>query len=122
MEPSGRPQLRSATLLTLSLGVVLWPRLGDLFSISKSLRSLCVSFSRTDSEYCICDLFVWSKLIFSYNPRWITFPTQSYQVLYSFCTHLLHSLIIRLIFSSPHNQYLLLLLLLLLLRIYLTSW
>ena len=35
--------------------------------ISKSLRSLCVSFSRTDSGLCIYHLFVWSNFNFLYN-------------------------------------------------------
>ena len=34
--------------------------------MSKSHRSLCVSFSRTDSVLCIYHLFVWSNLIFLY--------------------------------------------------------
>ena len=48
--------------------------------MSKSHRSLCVSLSRTDAG-----LFVWSNLNFLHNSQWITLPTQSYLVLYSFC-------------------------------------
>ena len=36
--------------------------------ISKSLRSLCLSFSRTYSRMCIHHLFVWSNLYFFLNP------------------------------------------------------
>ena len=61
---------------------------------SKSLRSLRISFSRTDSALSIYHLFVWSDLDFLHSPQRITFPTQSCVVLYSFCANLLHSLII----------------------------
>ena len=73
--------------------------------ISKSQRILCVSFSRMDSELCIYHLFVWSKWNFLHNSQWITFPIQPCLVLFSFCTNLLHSLIMGLIISSlvPHN-------------------
>ena len=77
--------------------------------ISKSQRILCVSFSRTDSGLCIYHLFVWSNLNFLHNSQWITFPTQSCRVLYSFCAYLLLSLIRWLIVSSLslHNLHLL---------------
>ena len=73
--------------------------------VSKSLRSFCASFSWTDPGLCIYYLFVWSNLNFLHNSQWITFPTQSCLVLYSFCVNLLHSLIMWLIISSlsPHN-------------------
>ena len=76
--------------------------------MSKSRMSLCVSFSRTDVGLCIYHLFVWSNLNFSHNSRWITLPTQSCQVLYSFCANLLHSLMWLMVSSlSPHNLHLL---------------
>ena len=56
--------------------------------------------------FCIVHIpffFVWSDLNFLYNSQWITFPTQSYLVLYSFCTNLLHLFIMWLIISPPHN-------------------
>ena len=76
--------------------------------ISKSQRRLCISFSRVDSGLCIYHLFVWSNLNFLHNSQWITFPTQSCLVFYSFCINWLHSLIMWLIVSSlsPHNLYL----------------
>ena len=76
---------------------------------SKSQRSLCVSFSMTDSGLCIYHLFVWSNFNLLHDSQWITLATHSYLVLYSFCANLLHSLIMRLIVSylSPHNLYLL---------------
>ena len=61
--------------------------------ISKSQRGLCVSFSRTSSGLCIYHLFVWLNLNFLHNSQWITFPTQSYLLLHSFCGNLLLSLI-----------------------------
>ena len=73
--------------------------------ISKSCRSLCVSFSRTGAGLYIYHLFVWSNLNFLHISQWITLPTQSCLVLYYFCTNLLHLLIIWLMVSSlsPHS-------------------
>ena len=77
--------------------------------VSKYPRSLCVSFSRTDSGLYIYHLFVWSNFNFLHNSQWITLSTQSCLVLYSFSANFLHSLIMWLIFSSlsPHNLHLL---------------
>ena len=77
--------------------------------MSKSLSSLSVSFSRTDSGLCIYHLFVWLNFNFLHNSQWITMPTQSCLVLYSFCVNLLHSLIMWLMVSSLslHNLHLL---------------
>ena len=74
----------------------------------KSQRSLCVSFSRTGAGLCIYHLFVWSNLNFLHISQWITLPTQSCLVLYSFCANLLHSLIMWLMVSSllPHSLHL----------------
>ena len=71
----------------------------------KSHWSLCVLFSGTDAGLCIYHLFVWSNLNLLYISLWITLPTQSCLVLYSFCTNLLHSLIMWLMVSSlsPHS-------------------
>ena len=62
-----------------------------------------------DSGLCIYHLFVCSNLNFLYNSQWIAFPTQSCLVLYFFCTNLLNSFIMWLIFSSlsPRNLHLL---------------
>ena len=68
--------------------------------MSKSYRSLCVSFSRTGAGLYIYHLLVWSNLNFSQNSQWITLPTQSCLALYFFCANLLHSLIMWLIVSS----------------------
>ena len=69
--------------------------------VSKSHRCLCVSFSRTDAELYIYHLFVLWNLNFLHNSLWITFPTQSFLLLYSFYPNLLHLLIILLMVSSP---------------------
>ena len=73
--------------------------------ISKSLRSLCESFSRTCAGLCIYHFFVWSNWNFLHISKWTTLPTKSSLVLYSLCANLLHSLIMRLIVSSlsPHS-------------------
>ena len=68
--------------------------------MSTSYRSLCVSFSSTSDGLCIYRLLAWSKLNFLHISQWITFPTQSCIALYSFCTNLLHSLIMWLMVSS----------------------
>ena len=77
--------------------------------ISKSLRILCISFFRTNSELGIYDLFVLSNLNVLHNSQWITFPTKSYLLFYTFSANFLNSLIIWLIVSSlsPHNVHLL---------------
>ena len=77
--------------------------------MSKSHRSLRVSFSRTGAGLCIHHLFVWSNWNFLHISHLITLPTQSCLVLYSFCANLLHSLIMWLIVSSlsPHSLHLL---------------
>ena len=77
--------------------------------MSKSHRNLCMSFSCTDAGLYIYHLFVWSNLKFLHIFQWITLPTQSCLVLYSFCVNLLHSLIMWLIVSSlsPHSLHLL---------------
>ena len=76
--------------------------------MSKSHRSLCVSFSRTDVGLCIYHLLVWSNLNFLHNSLWMTLPTQSCLILYSFWVNLLHSLMWLMVSSrSPNNLQLL---------------
>ena len=77
--------------------------------MSKSHRSLCVLFSWTGAELCIYHLFGWSNFNLLHISQWITLPTQSCLVLYSFYANLLHSLIMWLIVSSlsPHSLHLL---------------
>ena len=45
--------------------------------ISKSHRSLCVSFSRIGARLCINHLLTWSNLDFLHISQWITLPTQA---------------------------------------------
>ena len=68
--------------------------------MSKSDRSLCVSFSRTGARLCIYHLLAWSNLNFLHISQWITLPTQSCLALYSFCANFLHSLTMWLMVSS----------------------
>ena len=77
--------------------------------MSKSHGSLCVSFSRTSIRLCIYHLLAWSNLNFLHISQWINFPTQSCLALYSFCTNVLHSLIMWYMVSSlsPHSLHLL---------------
>ena len=77
--------------------------------MSKSIRSLCVSFSWTGARLCICHLLVWSNFIFLHISQLVTLPSQSCLVLYSLCANLLHSLIMWLIVLSlsPHSLHLL---------------
>ena len=72
--------------------------------VSKSQRILYVSFSRTDSGFCIYHFFLWSIFNFLHNSQWITLPTQSCLVLYSLCPNLLLILMWLIVSSlSPHN-------------------
>ena len=77
--------------------------------MSKSHWSLYVWFSRTAAGLCIYHLFVWSNWNFLHISQWITLPTQSCLVLYSFYANLLHSLIMWLMVSylSPQSLHLL---------------
>ena len=70
---------------------------------------MCVSFCLTDVVLWEDHLFVSSNLNCLHNSQWITWPTQSYLVLYCFCANLQHSLIMWLIVSSQsqHNLHLL---------------
>ena len=89
----------------LLLGLVFWSGIRWSLCMPKSNRSLCVSFSWTGAGLCIYHLFIWSNLNFLHITQWITSPTQSCIVLYSFCTNLLHSLNMWLMISSlsPHS-------------------
>ena len=51
----------------LSLAEITWSG-----CVSKPQRTLCVSFSRTDSGLCIYHLFAWSNLNFLHSYLWIT--------------------------------------------------
>ena len=92
----------------LLLGLVFWPRLGDP-CVCQSPMGVYVSFSRTGAGLCVYHLLEWSSLNFLHISQWITFPTQSCLVLYSFCANFLHSLIMWFIVSSlsPRSLHLL---------------
>ena len=94
-------------LIIMRSGLFAWIRWS--VCMSKSHRSLYVSFSRTDAGLRIYHLFVWSNLNFLHISQWIPLPTQSCLALYSFCANLLHSLIMWLMVSSlsPHSLHLL---------------
>ena len=82
----------------LLLGLVFWPRFGDL-SVCQSPKGVYVRHflgQLLGCAYTIC--FVWSNLNF--------LPTQSCLVLYSLCANLLHSLVMWFMVSSfsPHSQ------------------
>ena len=67
-----------------------------LVFISKSLRILWISFSRTYSSLCIYHLVVCSNFNLLFNSQWIIFPIRSCLDLCYFWLSLLHSLIKRL--------------------------
>ena len=73
--------------------------------ISKSLRSFGFSFSWTNSGLCIYHLFIWSNFNFLHDSQWVTLPTQSCLVLYSFCASFLHSLIMSFFRLNHHITY-----------------
>ena len=70
----------------------------------KSHWSLCVSFSRTGAGLCIYHLLVWSNLNFLHISQWITWPTQSCLVFYSFRVNFQHFLVMWLMVSSLSRQ------------------
>ena len=94
--------------LLIRSGEVFWLKLGGPCVCQSPIR-VYVSFSWTDAGLCIYHLLVWSNLNFLHISQWITLPTQSCLVLYSFCGNLLHSFIMWLIVSSrsPHSLHLL---------------
>ena len=77
--------------------------------MSKSHRSLYVSFSKTGAGLCVYYLLVWSNLNLLHISQWINLPIQSCLILYSFCANLQHSLIMQLIVLSlsQHSLHLL---------------
>ena len=117
-----RPRLGDPYFCQSSIGVYVWNFLGEMLGCasticlygqikiswsvctSKSERSLCVSFHKTDPR-----LYIWWNSNFLHNSLWIPLPTLTYLFLYSFCANLQHSLIMRLMVSSlsPHNLHLL---------------
>ena len=78
--------------------------------ISKSQKSLSVSFSRTNSGLCIYLLFIWSNFKFLLSSKWITFPTLVLCSLILFlCLFVVFAYYVWLIVSSlsPYNSHLL---------------
>ena len=66
-------------ILSFLLIIIRSGRLAEIWwsvCISKSQRSLCVSFSKTDCRLCIYYLFVWLNFNFLHNSLWLTLPTQ----------------------------------------------
>ena len=53
--------------------------------------------SRMDSSLCMYHLSSWSNFNLLHNLQWITFPTQSYLILYPFCASLLNSFLLIII-------------------------
>ena len=86
------------------LAEIRWP-----VCISKSQRYLFIWFSMMYAGLYIYHWFVWKNFKFLRISQWITLPTHSCLILYSFFANLQHSLIIWLIvsFLSPHNLHLL---------------
>ena len=87
-------------LIIIRSGLLAEIRWSVYIYILKSHRSLCVLISRTGAGLCIYHLFVWSNLNFLHISQWITLPTKSCLVLYSFCANLQLSLIMWLMISS----------------------
>ena len=76
-------ETRKSTILQILFLLLIIIRSGLLAEIrwsvcmSKSHRSLCVSFSRTGAGLCIYHLLVWSNLNYLHIYQWTTLPTQS---------------------------------------------
>ena len=69
------------------LGLVVWSRFGDSF-VSQSIIGVDVYHSLGQVLGCAYTIYSYGQISI-----WITLPTQSCLVLYSFCANLLHSLI-----------------------------
>ena len=95
-------------MLLIIIGAGLLAEIRWSVCMSKSHRSLWVSFSRRGAGLYIHHLLVRSNLNFLHISQWITLPTQPCLVLYSFCANLLHSLMWLMVSSlSPHSLHLL---------------
>ena len=107
----GQERLQICKFSFFLLIIIRFDRLAEIrwsVCISKSQRSLCISFSRTDAWLCIYHLFIWSNFNFLHNSQWITLLIQFCLVLYSFWANLLHSLMWLIVLSlSPCNLHLL---------------
>ena len=69
--------------------------------VFKSQTILCVSVSWTDSGLCKYYLLIWRNFSFLHTSQWITFPAQTYLLVYSFYVILLLSL--TLLFRLYHH-------------------
>ena len=88
LSPSLSLSLSLFILGSIRLVLLTWNRWSDL------------KISRTDSCVYIYHLVVWSSFNLFHNSQWITFPAQSYLLLYFFCDTLLDPLTMLLIVSS----------------------
>ena len=100
----------STILYILSFNIIRPGGLAEIrwsVGISKSQRSLYVSFSKTDATLCIYCLFVLSNFNFLHSSQWITLPSQlSYTLsVLIYCIRLLMLLILSSLW--PHNLHLL---------------
>ena len=104
MAKAARWQVLSSESIKIWFGLL--ARIECSVYISKSQRRLFISFSRTDSGLYICHLSVRLNILLL-NSQWITFPTQSCLLLYSFCGSLQYLLIMWLTvsFPSPHSRH-----------------
>ena len=105
--PEWQNQLLGMFFFFFLLTITMSGRMAEIrrsVSTTKFLRSMCVSFSITDSRFCLYPLFLESNLNFLHSSQWLTLPTLSCLVLYSFWINLLHSLNMWLIHLSlsPH--------------------
>ena len=98
----GQPGEQSPQFCKFSFSLLIFIRSGLPAEIrwsiwmSKSHRSLSMSFSMTDGRLCIYHLFVWSNFSFLHNSQWTTLPTQSCLVLFAFT---------YVIYLSSHKTY-----------------
>ena len=65
---------------------------------------LCISFSKKDSGLCIYHLSRWLNFGLLHNSQWITFPIQSYLLLYSFFASLQHAFMWLTVSSLLHHD------------------
>ena len=104
---TNRQFLFTFCFFSLSQGLVVWPRLGDLF-VSQNTGEVYVSYSPGRILGCAYTIYWYgqNEISFQIPCRSPTPPSKLSLIIQSFCANLLHSLIMRLItlFVSVHSQ------------------
>ena len=77
------PPLDDKLFFVVPLSLAFWPGFNDLFVFQSPKESV----SWTDYSLCVYLVLVWSNFNLLHNSQRIIFPSQSCQILYSFCAN-----------------------------------